>query len=381
MKRLLSCVLALCAVPCGAAPPPAPAPQVDPGASPRMPGVPFEELARQAREAWAAGRAQEALPFFRAGVELNPRWDEGWWYIGSTHYEAGRFADARDAFHRVVQLKPEAGPAWALLGLCEYELAEYDAALDHLWNADMGGLDRQGGIGRVAYRHLALLLIRQGQFDLSLKYLTSLAIVEPESPQLLAACGLMTLRMPVLPSDVPDSDRELVMMTGGAVYSALGRKDEEARERFDALIARHPTAPRVHYAYGLYLSLASSEDALPMLRREVELFPDNAQAHIQIAFEILTRGAPADALPSARASVLLAPDLFASHLALGRVLVETGAIEEGLDELEQAARLAPEVPDIQVALARGYARAGRTEDVERARARLSELLAAQRPEL
>jgi len=346
-----------------------------------MPGVPFEELARQAREAWAAGQSEEALRFFRAGVELNPLWDEGWWYVGSAHYEAGRFADARDAFRRVVQLKPDAGPAWALLGLCEYELGEYDSALESLWMAESRGLDKQGGIGRAAHRHLALLLIRNGQFDLSVKYLTPLAIVEPESPQLLAACGLMTLRIPILPSEIPDSDRELVMMTGRAVYSALGRKHEKARERFDALIARHPTAPRVHYAYGLYLSLESSEDALPLLRKEVELFPDNAQAHIQIAFEILTRGDPSDALASARASVLLAPELFSSHLVLGRVLVETGALEEGLDELEQAARLAPDVPDIQVALARGYARAGRTEDVERARARLSELLADQRPEL
>ena len=144
ISRLLPCVLALTAVPCGAATRPAPGAQVDPGASPRMPGVPFEELARLAREAWTAGQSEDALRFFRAGVDLNPLWDEGWWYIGSTHYEAGRFADARDAFRRVVQLKPEAGPGWALLGLCEYELGEYDSALDNLWKAELGGLDKQG---------------------------------------------------------------------------------------------------------------------------------------------------------------------------------------------------------------------------------------------
>jgi tetratricopeptide (TPR) repeat protein len=343
-----------------------------------MPGIPFEELVRQAREAWTAGQPEEALRFFRAGVELNPLWDEGWWYVGSIHYEAGHFDDARNAFRRTVQLKPEAGPAWALLGLCEYELEEYDSALAHLWKGESLGLEKTGEVGRVAYHHLALLLIRDGQFELPVKYLTRLAATEPESSQLVAACGLMTLRMPLLPSEIPDADRELVMMTGRAVYSALGGQGEEVRERFDALIARHPTAPRVHYAYGLYLSLESAgEDALPMLRKEVELFPDNAQAHLQIAFEILTRGNPADALPSARESVRLAPELFASHLALGRVLVETGAVDEGLAELEWASRLAPEVPDIQLALARGYARAGRTDDVGRARAKLAELLAKQ----
>jgi len=341
-----------------------------------MPGIPFEELVRQAREAWTSSRPEDALRFFRAGVELNPLWDEGWWYVGSIHYEAGRFVEARNAFRRMIQLKPEAGPAWALLGLCEYELEEYDSALAHLWKAESLGLEKKGEIGRAAYRHLALLLIRDGQFDLPVKYLTRLVASEPETPQLVAACGLMTLRMPILPSEIPDSDRDLVMMTGRAVYSALGRQSDEVRERFDALIARHPTAPGVHYAYGLYLSLESAgEDALPLLRKEVELFPDNAQAHLQIAFEILARGNPADALTSARESVRLAPEIFASRLVLGRVLVETGAVEEGLAELEWAARLAPEVPDIQIALARGYARAGRTDDVERARARLAELLA------
>lgn len=345
-----------------------------------MPGIPFEELARQAREAWVAGRSEDALRFYRAGVELNPLWDEGWWYVGSIHYAAGRFVDARDAFRRMVQLKPEAGPAWGLLGLCEYRLEEYESALAHLWKGESLGLLESREIRRVAYHHLALLLVRSGQFDLSVKYLTRLAANEPDSPQLVAVCGLMTLRMPVLPAEIPDSDRDLVMMTGRAVYAAMAGHAKEARERFDALIARYPHAPRAHYAYGLHLSQESSEEALPMLQKEVELFPDNAQAHLQIAFEVLTRGNAIDALPSARESVRLAPEVFASHLVLGRVLVETGAVEEGLTELERAARLAPEVADIQLALARGYALAGRTDDVERARARLAELLARQRPQ-
>lgn len=351
-----------------------------PGVSARMPGVPFEELARRAREAWAEGRSDEALRYYLAGVELNPLWDEGWWFVGSIHYEAGRFGEALAPFRRMLQLKPEAGPAWALLGLCEYHLGEHEAALAYLWKAEALGLSEAREIGRVAYRHLAFLLISSGQFDIPVKFLGRLATSEPETPELVAACGLMTLRMPRLPSEVPESDRELVMMTGRAVYSALAGRRDEARERFDALVTRHPTAPRVHYVYGLFLSQEASEDALPLLRREVELFPENVQAHLQIAFDILARGNPADALSSARESVRLAPEIFASHLVLGRALVETGEVEEGLTELELAAELAPEVPDIQLALARGYAIAGRTNEMERARARLAELMAARRPQ-
>ena len=118
-----------------------------------------------------------------------------------------------------------------------------------------------------------------------------------------------------------------------------------------------------------------------MLIREVELFPDNARAHLEIAFQHLERGNAADALPSARASVRLVPDVYSSHLALGRALVAGDALAESLAELEEAARLGPEVPDVYVALAQAYARAGRPEDVERARRKLRELDAERQPYL
>ena len=117
-----------------------------------------------------------------------------------------------------------------------------------------------------------------------------------------------------------------------------------------------------------------------MLRREVGLFPENWQAHLQIALDLLARGTPAEALPHAREAALRAPETFAVHLALGRALIGTDAVGEGIAELEEAARLAPDFPDVYLALAQGYARAGRTEDVERARAKLAALHANQRPQ-
>jgi predicted Zn-dependent protease len=61
------------------------------------------------------------------------------------------------------------------------------------------------------------------------------------------------------------------------------------------------------------------------------------------------------------------------HLALGRALAATGETEQSLVELEKAARLLPESRGVYLALAQVYASAGRTADVERARAKLREL--------
>ena len=118
-----------------------------------------------------------------------------------------------------------------------------------------------------------------------------------------------------------------------------------------------------------------------MLRQEVSLFPENWRAHLRIAFDILARGTPAEALPHAREAARLAPEVFATHLALGRALIGVDAVDEGIRELEEAARLDPEVPDVYLALAQGYARAGRTGDVERARAKLAALDVKSRPQL
>jgi predicted Zn-dependent protease len=344
----------------------------DPAQGSRAPGVSFEALSRQAEEAWAAGRSDEALRLFRAGLDLNPEWRDGWWRLGQINANGGRYADAREALLRLVRLEPDAGPAWALLGLCEYRLQAYDRALAYLWKGTSLGVD-DDALQREALLHFALLLVRTGDFASAVKPLARLLTRRSDDPDLVWACGLLALRMPRLPFEVPEAERDLVATAGRAGCAALARRDEEARQGFQALVSRYPKTRGVHFIYGLFLRGAASPEGLAELRREVELFPDNAEACATIAFEILERGTPADALAPARAAARLAPDLGASHLAYGRALVATGAVDEGIAELEQAARMAPEDRDVYLALAQAYAAAGRAADVARARARLLEL--------
>ncbi|HVO10678.1 MAG TPA: tetratricopeptide repeat protein [Vicinamibacteria bacterium] len=343
--------------------------------------LPFAELARRASAAWAAGRNDEAQRWFEQGVERDPAWDEGWWYLGSIHYEADRYADARVAFAHVTRLKPEASPAWAMLGLTEYRLGELDAALQHLMRWQTIGPGGDNEISRTAGLHLAMLLVRSGQFDLAMRPLTWLASAHQETPELSLLCGLVIQERALLPAEVPPADRERTVAIGHAAFSALGGRDAEAKSRFEEVIARYPNVRGVRYAYGLVLSRMGSADALPALRREVELFPDDVHAHLQIALELLGRGQAKEALPSAQEAVRLAPDLFAAHLALGRALVETGTLGEGTAHLERAAELAPDVADIYLALARAYALAGRTADVERMRAKMIETERKRQPQL
>ena len=338
----------------------------------RAPGVTFEETARAAETAWAEGRADDAARLARAGLELNPQWREGLWLLGLAHTSTGRFAEARDALLRLVSLEPDAGPAWALLGLDEYRLRDHDRALAHLWRGTSLGKFDDPALLRESLLHFALLLMKNGDFGAAAKPLARVASGKTD-PDLFLPCGLLTLRMPRLPEEIPADERDLVATAGRAGCAALARRADEARQGFEDLKARYPGARGVHFAYGLFLRSEALPGALALLQEEVRLFADHAEAQAELAFEILERGDPRDALPPAREAVRLAPRQGASHLALGRALLARDDVDGSLTELEQAARLAPEDQGVWLALAQAYARAGRASDVERARARLLEL--------
>lgn len=336
------------------------------------PAPSFADVSRRAASAREGGRLPEAIRLYRQGVTLRPRWDEGWWYLATLLYETDRYRDAREAFRRFLALKPDAGPGWALRGLCDFRVADYDGARAHLDRGLQLGIGNEDVL-RVARHHQALLLVRAGQFELAIHPLTLLARSEAESPGLVEAIGLMMLRMPLVPADVPEDKRDLVRRTGRAGYLHLARRGEEAEKAFADLVAAFPTQPWIHYAYGVSLLSSDVAKGLAELRREIELQPAAVYPHLEIAFELLRQGDNEGARAAAERAVELAPGLFAARNALGRALVEQGELERGTSELEAAVRLAPDSPETHYSLVRAYTKAGRADDAARERAIFAEL--------
>ncbi|HVO10680.1 MAG TPA: tetratricopeptide repeat protein [Vicinamibacteria bacterium] len=343
------------------------------------PSPSFEEVAARAARARESGAADEAIRWYRSGVRMRPQWDEGWWYLATGLYEGDRYAEAATAFARFLALKPQPGPARALRGLCLFQVKDYPEASRDLarWMADgsIGNAETQ----QVAWYHLAILRIREGQFELALEPMTQLCRSGAESPRLVRAAGLMLLRFATLPTEVPREKEELVDLAGRAGYSWIALRVDDAQARFRALLERFPEAPNAHYCYGLFLLSQGSDDAaLAQFGEEMKVQPLSVYPRLETAFELLKRGDYADARPYAEEAVRLAPGLFAAHNALGRILVELDQVPRGIGELEEAARLAPESPEMYFALAHAYGRAGRTAEAEKARTTFQKLDAARR---
>src|ERR1700686_1132911 len=73
----------------------------------------FETVAAQAIAAREAGKMNEAISKYRAGVKMRPNWEEGWWYLGTLLYDTDQCGEAIPALRRVVELDANVSAGWA----------------------------------------------------------------------------------------------------------------------------------------------------------------------------------------------------------------------------------------------------------------------------
>ena len=331
------------------------------------PGRSFAQVSKEAARAREANRIPDAVQLYRESVRIRPGWTEGWWYLGTLLYDADRYEEARTALRRFTELDPKVAQGWALLGLCEYETKEYQRAGGHLERARKLGLAGNPQLNEVASYHEALLLTRFEQYEAALEILIDFARRGAEKPAMTEAAGTAALRRPLLPSAIPESERELILQVGRAVIDAGARRAAQAQKEFADLVAQHPDTPHLHYLYGSFLLIGDPEAGLRELKRELEISPRHVPDLLQIAFEYLKRGDSGAAIPFAQTAAEINPQSFVAHNALGRALVESGDLAKGIKELELSKMQAPDSPQTRIALASAYAKAGRSEDAARER--------------
>jgi tetratricopeptide (TPR) repeat protein len=327
------------------------------------PDTAFENAVKVADEARVAGRLDEAIEAYTKAVSIRPKWPDGWWYLGAIYYARDLYPQARDAFSNLVALQPERGPAWGMLGLCQFRTSEYERSIASLERSYILGLDDNKELKSVVLYHSALLYVRFEQFEMAYQALRQLE--NYDNQKIIEAFGLIMLRMPVLPNQIPGDKREQVLLAGRAGASMAARHLDASRKFFGELVANYPDDPNVHYSYGVFILPQDAETALKEFQRAHELDPNHQPAMVQMAFEYLKRRDYDAALPLAEKSVALAPRMFPARNVLGRVLLELGQIERAIHELEEGVRLAPASPDMHFALARAYTRAGRKADADR----------------
>jgi Flp pilus assembly protein TadD len=327
----------------------------------------FDDIVSQASAAREKNDLPHAIELYAHAVQLKPDWSDGWWFLGSLQYGASDYTGARNALTHYIELTPNAGPALALRGLCEFEIADYAPSLKDIQRGIALGAANQPRHEKILRYHQALLLTRSGKFEEALRTYAYFAQDKNPNPELLVAIGLAGLRTPLLPKDIAINKQDLFAGTGQATFSFMAGDEKKARQAFQDLIQRFPTAANLHYLYGYLLFSIDPDLAVAEFKRELEVAPSNASAHFMLAWDALIRESPAEALVYAKTGMAADPTLPGAHLIFGRALLETGDVKGGIEHLEKALPLEPGNLETHMALAKGYSKSGRKDDARRER--------------
>jgi tetratricopeptide (TPR) repeat protein len=328
----------------------------------------IEKLSKQGEEDRQNNHIDDAIAVYKKGVALKPSWDEGWWYLGTLYYDLDEYADGRDAFKHLTLIKPDVAVGWAMLGLCEFQTRDYSSSLKHVRRGIDLGIGTDQTISDVVHYHFALLLTRNGDYEEAMKTLGLFAQRNLEQPDYVEAMGIAALRKPLLPSELPPSEREMVLDVGRAMYDATALKTALAATELKAAVEKYPNQPNMHYIYGSFLLFSDVDAGLAELKKELVAQPAHVPTLVTLASEYLRVQDYKIALPYAESAVQANSTSFPAHAVLGRILCE-GDIDpaRGVKELERARALAPGSPQVHMALASAYAKVGRKEDAAKER--------------
>ena len=334
----------------------------------------FASLSAAANAARQANQLARATRLYEQALLLRPQWTDGWWSLGTIEYDQDKFAEAARAFARVKALNPKAGTARVMLGLCEFELGQDVGALQDLQAGEKLGILNDQQLWQVMIYHEGVLLRRAAKFEDAQKTLDRLCSRDIEEPQIVQQLGMTALRQPGKDALIPGSTgAEIVSAVGYAECAAAQHKFDDARQSYAELVKRYPQYPNIHYAYGRFLiNLNDTEGAVDQFKEEIKNQPDHVFARLEIAavdYHVDSKAA----LPYAEQAVKLNPKLPLGHFYLGLLLLDTGDYGKAIPELEIASKAFPTEAQVYFALANAYARAGRTEDAARARAKFLSL--------
>lgn len=246
-------------------------------AAPSPPQQSFNAIVQKADAARNSQQATEAIGLYRQALQLRPSWSDGWMWLGDLLYQQERYPEAEDSFAHFVAITPVPGPALAMKALCEFEVRDY-AHSTHDFEIWMhGSVQENEVISDVASFHWALLLTREGHFDQSLHLLTQRAKRRGESPLLVEAMGLASLRIPNLPQDYRPELREEVWLAGKASFYLSVAELQRALDYSDRLLALYGQQPQVHSIRGQILKAQSkSEEAAQEFQKELQISPPNS---------------------------------------------------------------------------------------------------------
>src|SRR5437899_337560 len=178
--------------------------------------------------------------------------------------------------------------------------------------------------------------------------------LKPESPG-----GEPTPVVAGPPVLAPKAQKEL----GKALEALRASKFAEARAHLDAVYRLAPSHPDVNFLFGVYSSLVNDwQQAKSYWEKAITIYPQHLLAQVSLSDALLRENKPADAIPHLKKALEIEPNSWRAHALLADADLHLGSSSEAVREAERAIGLGHErAAEVLPTLARALAAQGKAD--------------------
>jgi tetratricopeptide (TPR) repeat protein len=310
----------------------------------------LDRYARQAQQALAAKRYDDAVRAFEKLRELSPLTAEVHAQLGAVYFQQHAFSKAVPSLRQAQKLKPGLPNVDVLLALCLSELGQFKEALPGLRKAFKQTADdplrRLGGLQlQRAYTGLE-------QDDKAVEVALELSRLYPDDAEVLYNGGRLFANFAYLQTMklrrvAPDS--VFMHQAAGEANESQGYYDAAIRE-YREVLALAPGRPGIHFRIGRTLLLRAKSlsrvdapsartEAATEFAEELRVDPTSANAAYELG-EIHRQSGEMEKAADLFARALdYYPDFDEAQVGLGRVLMTLGQPGQALPHLQKAVSL------------------------------------------
>ena len=286
----------------------------------------------------------EAAAAYRRAESLDAGDVRGPYFLGDVLTVQGEdLAAAEAAFRRALALRPDYAPAHWRLGAAHVAQGEPEEAARALERAVELAPDLQPA--RLA---LAQVRLSQGDLDRAEALLRQILRAEPEHAQALSTLANVAMRQ-----GRGDEARRIAERAEAAPFYNL-----YSDPLMDQVVAEGASTVLIWERARAFLQNGRFEQAAIGLSRVVELQPDNADAHHQLALAYRELARPAEARRHLERVVALDPGRVDARIQLAALLLDEGRPGAAIPHIEKVGELAPDDPEAGWHLGRALAQAG-----------------------
>lgn len=299
---------------------------------------------QQAVEHLKSGRLAESEAAHRRVLAQLPAHAPSLHHLGLIAYKRQETVDAVDYIRRSVAVQPDYHEAWLNLAIILGEMRRSQEAIAACREC-LALQPRNSEVHTVLGN---LLTVVENESEAMTAYIKSLEL-KPDQPTVLTRLGVLMLKTGQAEAAAARCRRALDLDPSLEEARVLERRIAASLRPIGALVADVETASKNDddRAKGLdELAVCLRQDrrfdeAIELCRRAVEIKPDNADYHFNLALALEGRGLIQEALESYQVGLAIEPDRADAYIGVGGVLrslnMQTGAIQA----FEHAIKLDP----------------------------------------